>query len=59
MNVKLTLSIPEEFKERMDRLNYINWNEVILKAIEGRFMEEVVSQNDISDLMLGKALLLV
>ncbi len=42
MSVKLTVRIPRELKERMDRFNDINWSEVIRKAVEERLREEEV-----------------
>jgi len=42
MSVKITVRIPRELKERMDRFKYINWSDVIRKAIEERVREEEV-----------------
>ena len=42
MSVKLTVRVPRELKERMDRFNDINWSEVIRKAVEERLREEEV-----------------
>ena len=42
MSVKLTVRIPRELKERMDRFRHVNWSEVIRKAIEERVREEEI-----------------
>ncbi len=42
MSVKITVRIPRELKERMDRFGYINWSEVIRKAIEEKVREEEI-----------------
>jgi len=42
MSAKLTVRIPRELKERMDRFKDINWSEVIRKAVEERLREEEV-----------------
>jgi len=44
MSVKITVRIPRELKERMDRFKYINWSDVIRKAIEERVREEEVKR---------------
>lgn len=33
---KLTLSIPREFKERMDSLPEVNWSEVLRRGLKRR-----------------------
>jgi len=42
VSVKLTIRIPRKLKERMDRFSYINWSEVVRKAIEEKVREEEV-----------------
>jgi len=42
LSVKLTIRIPRELKERMDRFSHVNWSEVIRRAIEERVREEEV-----------------
>jgi len=42
MSAKLTVRIPRELKERMDRFKDINWSEVVRKAVEERLREEEV-----------------
>jgi len=39
MSVEITVKIPRELKERMDRFEYINWSDVIRRAIEERVRE--------------------
>ncbi len=42
MSVKLTVRIPRKLKERMDKFSYINWSEVIRKALEEKVREEEI-----------------
>ena len=42
MSVKFTARIPKELKERMDMFSYVNWSEVVRKAIEEKVREEEV-----------------
>jgi len=42
MSVKITVRIPRELKERIDRFKYINWSDVIRRAIEEKVREEEV-----------------
>jgi len=42
MSVKLTIRIPKKLKERMDRLNHVNWSIAIRRAIE-----EIVRKEEI------------
>lgn len=42
MSVKLTVRIPKELKERMDRFSHINWSEIVRTAIEEKVREEEV-----------------
>ncbi len=43
MSAKLTVRISKELKERMDRFSYVNWSEVVRKAIEEKVREEEVN----------------
>lgn len=42
MSAKFTARIPKELKERMDMFSYVNWSEVVRKAIEEKIREEEV-----------------
>lgn len=42
MSVKLTVRIPRELKERMDRFSHVNWSDVVRRAIEEKVREEEV-----------------
>jgi len=42
MSVKITVRIPRELKERMDRFKDVNWSDVIRRAIEEKAREEEV-----------------
>jgi len=42
MSVKITVRIPRELKERMDRFRNVNWSDVIRRAIEEKAREEEV-----------------
>jgi len=42
MSVKITVRIPRELKERMDRFRNVNWSDVIRRAIEEKVREEEV-----------------
>jgi len=42
MSVKITVRIPRELKEKMDRFSYINWSDVIRRALEEKVREEEV-----------------
>ena len=44
MSVKITIRIPKELKERMDKLHHVNWSEVIRRAIEEKIREEEIKQ---------------
>ncbi len=44
MSVKITIRIPKELKERMDKLRHVNWSEVIRRAIEEKIREEEIKQ---------------
>ena len=43
MSVKFTARIPKELKERMDMFSYVNWSEVVRKAIEEKFVRKRLS----------------
>jgi len=43
MSVKITVRIPRELKERMDRFRHVNWSEVVRRALEERAREEEVN----------------
>ena len=36
----VTIRVDEQLKRRMERLSYVNWNEVILAAISANIREE-------------------
>jgi len=42
MSVKITVRIPRELKERMDRLSHVNWSDVVRRALEEKVREEEV-----------------
>jgi len=42
MSVKVTVRIPRELKERMNRFSRVNWSEVVRRAIEEKVREEEV-----------------
>ena len=42
MSVKVTVRVPRELKKRMDMFSYVNWSEVVRKAIEEKVREEEV-----------------
>ena len=42
MSAKLTIRIPRDLKERMERFRSVNWSEVVRKAIEERLREEEI-----------------
>jgi len=60
--VSLTLSIPRELKQKMDRFREINWSEVARKAIiqkieDMELLEEIKAQSTMTEqdaLELGK-----
>jgi len=60
--VSLTLSIPRDLKQKMDRFSEINWSEVARKAIlqkieDLEFLEKIKSQSTLTEedaLELGK-----
>lgn len=37
---RLTVRIPRELKERMDRFSHVNWSEVVRRALEERVRKE-------------------
>ena len=42
LSVKVTVRVPRELKKRMDMFSYVNWSEVVRKAIEEKVREEEV-----------------
>jgi len=42
MSVKITVRIPRELKEKMDRFSHVNWSEVVRRALEEKVREEEV-----------------
>jgi len=42
MSVEITVRIPRELKEKMDRFSHINWSDVIRRALEEKVREEEV-----------------
>ena len=42
MSAKLTVRIPRELKERMERFSHVNWSEVVRRAIEEKVREEEI-----------------
>ena len=60
--VSLTLSVPQELRERMDMYSEINWSEVARKAFNAKisdmeFLEEFKSQSTMTEedaVMLGR-----
>jgi len=42
MSVKITVRIPRELKERMNRLSHVNWSDVVRRALEEKVREEEV-----------------
>jgi len=42
VSVKITVRIPRELKERMDRFSHVNWSDVVRRALEERVREEEV-----------------
>jgi len=42
MSVKITVRIPRELKERMERLRHVNWSDVIRRALEEKVREEEI-----------------
>jgi len=40
MSVKITIRIPRELKERMNRLSHVNWSDVVRRALEEKVREE-------------------
>lgn len=52
--VSVTLSVPEEMKEKMDEFPEINWSEVARQSIDEKlrdlqFLEEFKKQSEISE----------
>jgi len=42
MSVKITVRIPRELKERMNRFSHVNWSDVVRRALEEKVREEEV-----------------
>jgi len=42
VSVKITVRIPRELKEKMDRFSHVNWSDVVRRALEERVREEEV-----------------
>jgi len=42
VSARFTVRIPRELKERMNRLNHVNWSDVVRRALEERVREEEV-----------------
>jgi len=42
MSVKITVRIPRELKERMNRFSHVNWSDVVRRALEEKVCEEEV-----------------
>jgi len=42
MSVKITVRVSRELKERMDRFRYVNWSDVVRRAVEEKVREEEV-----------------
>jgi len=43
MSVKITVRIPKELKERMEKLRHVNWSDVIRRALEEKVREEEIN----------------
>jgi len=43
MSVKITIRIPKELKERMEKLRHVNWSDVIRRALEEKVREEEIN----------------
>jgi len=43
MSVKITVRIPRELKERMEKFRHVNWSDVIRRALEEKVREEEIN----------------
>lgn len=41
-SIKVAFRVPRELKKCMERFSYVNWSEVVIKAIEEKVREEEV-----------------
>ncbi len=56
LSVKITVRVPKELKKRMEKYRYINWSEVIRRAIEAKIREEEIKRAiEIMDEIASKA----